>query len=1176
MNLLYGKDKFFIGAVKFFDVFKDFGFIASNNCNMPAPEYNQDFYVNSTSFIENDAKREGCIVVFQVERQKNGKYKAVNVRRITKSNEDVMLALSYYGDHEYIENKDYRKINLYAHIFKPLGMVADKVKHIIKEDSKRSPEKTAEHFKFFIDHYEQDKNSKNRYIFDRDFSKEDRSIWISFFSILTDDERLEILKQYPSTCRYFNDIALLNSWLNIYINDKISLEDIKLIMENFEFLPDECIYTAKEKIQIIADKKIRNLYLEISQEDDINENDLDPKSAHSQLGFERYRSNSGILLRELYAFLLISENDYTEEKKACLKSVKYRKFKSKLDKYVVRKADSYTSEELFNSYNAIEEDKDKCLKELENASKALIEKDIEDKNYGHAISILTFVSQFDANYVLPYRERLYEPIRHCLHKKLVDSINHPYTLRHTFFSYFYSWTSIFDDQATNNLKDEFGVFMLQEASVPCLSVCSDVESGWLPIENVLNRVTEIISNWEYNDFAAFIDNPEKLFVNHISYNDLIVCKALSLIRDIPVSKTFSRNEDVTLDNITIQRQNSSFLNKVKTYVNNSSSNIKELWNNYINTRNQEELIILYSNDVISYLPESIVSYIINRISLNEVLAESNRWYDSPKLRNLNYKKILSETEFDLFPIILARLTSMQLDEETIPLAVLLTELMTINKPLMADYYECRNWDANFSSKLKKAKDSHSDNLKLGVILWAVHFRTTASMSGLKETFSLLPPYLQIRVVKKLFQLVAQGKLCKTAEELYNLIASDNKKVCFPLEITFTYLMHREKDPSATLDNNIMLQLLDGRDDHPEWIGIRQLVTQCYGRIQAEEQPNDRTNYRRGSFFNGIIKEGQNNKLIVYVPNKMVDEYGIIQDYNNKYFTCIQELINISYDNSEYKKITIPNGIEYTFDQSYNIELYSVARAYNLKYNRLDNYIGFEKKNDEDDVFCECRLADSLDNRFEISFYWCGNKPCFRQPIRYMLDTEWERYTILDFMRILHIPTDYTNQLGKVTKYGHYIILSAYLKGFAKFYEHLKCRECGKLMKPLHITNFASRAVNQFQCADERCSGYGKIVYLNHCFNKQKCNATIDSRDSKQCPNEQYICPECGACCSTENFQIRINHLQMTGGNIPKRLIEFVENNLGHWEKHEFYCYKCGKKLTSQSAVCICADCKNKL
>ncbi len=45
MKLLHGADKYFIGAVKFFDETKGFGFIASNNCNMDSSEYYQDFYI---------------------------------------------------------------------------------------------------------------------------------------------------------------------------------------------------------------------------------------------------------------------------------------------------------------------------------------------------------------------------------------------------------------------------------------------------------------------------------------------------------------------------------------------------------------------------------------------------------------------------------------------------------------------------------------------------------------------------------------------------------------------------------------------------------------------------------------------------------------------------------------------------------------------------------------------------------------------------------------------------------------------------------------------------------------------------------------------------------------------------------------------------------------------------
>ena len=123
----------FIGAVKFFDVNKNFGYIASNNCNMPSPKYNQDFYVDSSSFIDEDAKKEGRIVVFQIHKQSDGKKRAIQVRRISKSDEDVQLALSYYGDHEYINYKDNRKKNLYTHTYKPVKLVAEKVQGIIEK-----------------------------------------------------------------------------------------------------------------------------------------------------------------------------------------------------------------------------------------------------------------------------------------------------------------------------------------------------------------------------------------------------------------------------------------------------------------------------------------------------------------------------------------------------------------------------------------------------------------------------------------------------------------------------------------------------------------------------------------------------------------------------------------------------------------------------------------------------------------------------------------------------------------------------------------------------------------------------------------------------------------------------------------------------------------------------------
>ena len=123
-------------------------------------------------------------------------------------------------------------------------------------------------------------------------------------------------------------------------------------------------------------------------------------------------------------------------------------------------------------------------------------------------------------------------------------------------------------------------------------------------------------------------------------------------------------------------------------------------------------------------------------------------------------------------------------------------------------------------------------------------------------------------------------------------------------------------------------------------------------------------------------------------------------------------------------------------------------------------------------------------------------------------------------------------------------------------------------KKLGISKYATRALTEFSCVNEACCENGRPVYLNHCFNKQSCNSIIDSRDSNTCPNGQYICPKCGACCSTENFKLRRDNLLKTEGAVSDWLLKFIDSNKGHWEKKEFYCYKCGKKILNGK----CDDC----
>ena len=301
---------------------------------------------------------------------------------------------------------------------------------------------------------------------------------------------------------------------------------------------------------------------------------------------------------------------------------------------------------------------------------------------------------------------------------------------------------------------------------------------------------------------------------------------------------------------------------------------------------------------------------------------------------------------------------------------------------------------------------------------------------------------------------------------------------------------------------------------------------------------------------------------------MCDIDGNPQEYNNKHFNDINEYAKINFGIDPINAREGTKAYILYFNKDQQVEVYNMAMVFRICFrDRYQQPIDYNVNDNDSHLFCEVRQALKLDKDYGLPFYWCRGYPCHRWPVRFMINSEWEKYTILDFLRILNIPVDYESSKG-ITRFGHYIILSSFMLSFKKFYDHLECRSCKKLMKPNDMSNFATRAVTEFSCANEECENFGKVVYLNHCFNRKDCNATIDSRDSKQCPNGQYICPECGACCSTQNFANRLSNLRFTGGAISPWLENFVNSDLGHWEKNEFYCYKCGKKLVNGE----CPDC----
>ena len=482
-----------------------------------------------------------------------------------------------------------------------------------------------------------------------------------------------------------------------------------------------------------------------------------------------------------------------------------------------------------------------------------------------------------------------------------------------------------------------------------------------------------------------------------------------------------------------------------------------------------------------------------------------------------------------------------------------------------DYYERSDWYKKRKGIIDSIVSSNNEYLK--ILTWALYFQSGGKISLLKDVFHLYPTTLQIRVVKKFFNAMSLKKFTPSLETLRNTLGGDIHKLSLPVEIVFKYLTLKKDTPDSHMTDAIMLSIFQGREDYGDWFMINQMLNPCNGRLyMSYDNKGIDDSYRN---FHGTIKEvvvaGQ-NVYRVLLSKKQITANETVTQYNNKQFDTIKDYISICFSQNSYKIYQSGENHIYDFNLSEERELRIMAEAYRLKMGDVNYIYHYELDEGAERFCCECRVSDNLDRNANKVFLWCRNRPCFHKAPHFHSNYEWENYTVLDFMRILSIPTDYTNQKGKVSRHGQYLIFSTYMLSFHEFLEHLKCRKCGKLMEPCDISNFARSSLTEFACTNPECELHGHTVYLNKCFNS-KCNSVIDSRDSKQCPNGSYICEKCGACCSNRKYEERYNRLQMTGGYVSQWLLDAIHHQIGHWEKGELYCSSCGNKIEGDRCSC---------
>lgn len=184
----------------------------------------------------------------------------------------------------------------------------------------------------------------------------------------------------------------------------------------------------------------------------------------------------------------------------------------------------------------------------------------------------------------------------------------------------------------------------------------------------------------------------------------------------------------------------------------------------------------------------------------------------------------------------------------------------------------------------------------------------------------------------------------------------------------------------------------------------------------------------------------------------------------------------------------------------------------------------------------------------LEYWWCGNQRCYKPSRIQHSSDDWKQYTLLDFLTILQV--DFREV--------EFEIYLSTINSVNRFLEHMKCKNCKWVLRPVNRSNYAFYGVTNFYCKNTECSEFEKEIYLTHCLNSN-CENTIDSRNLSKCNNGWYICDYCYSCCSTSVIESRKE-------NLHKRGLYYKGDLIGHREKAEMFCSECGNQFSDNKGL----------
>lgn len=209
-------------------------------------------------------------------------------------------------------------------------------------------------------------------------------------------------------------------------------------------------------------------------------------------------------------------------------------------------------------------------------------------------------------------------------------------------------------------------------------------------------------------------------------------------------------------------------------------------------------------------------------------------------------------------------------------------------------------------------------------------------------------------------------------------------------------------------------------------------------------------------------------------------------------------------------------------------------------------------------FCSPELAEAKNEVLDFPFFWCIGKECFHNSLSNQTIEEtkdWQSYTLYHLIEIIGYKKLRLTEAGyEPDKSVRQFI--AITNKVMKTVRRLKCRTCGHLLFT-HRENGFNRN-NHYSCRNYECKEFNEPIYLSYCFKCKK--GLIDSRDSKQCPNGWYICPDCLSCCDDAQYERLAQRYIISNKPVPRRIEE--KRGHGHNDKRIYFCPQCGTQIVT--------------